>query len=125
MDQPVGIFQQPGRVVIGGGHLKGLRGDDVPEGLVFHGILRQQGHVIGSGIVVFIMEAVGVDKVGVHHADLRGLFIHQVGKFLLAARQIDGQRAGGVVAGYHHGAVKQVDNADLLIPGQGKQKGCR
>lgn len=43
----------------------GNGGNDLREGLVFHGVLGNQVHIVGGGVVVFVKETVGVGEVGV------------------------------------------------------------
>ena len=63
-----------GVIVVGGG------GGDLRKVGQAHGILGDGDHVPGGGVVVFVVKAVGVGKVGVGAAQLRGFFVHQLHK---------------------------------------------
>ena len=101
-------------VHVGGGHVVAFGGDNGAEGLVLHGLLAHEEDVIGGGVVVVVMVAVGVGKVGVVHAQLCGPLVHQFHK----AGHIAGHRLGhyvaGLVGGGDEGGIEQVDDADLL-----------
>ena len=48
------------------------------EFLVLHNVTAQQRHIVGRGVVVIVVQAVGFYKVGVVHADFGGLGVHQL-----------------------------------------------
>ena len=48
------------------------------EFLVLHSVTAQQRHIVGGGVVVIVVQAVGFYKVGVVHADFGGLGVHQL-----------------------------------------------
>ena len=48
----------------------------MPKKLVFHGVLREEGLIVGTGAVVEVGEAVRVGVCGPCHSQLLCLFIH-------------------------------------------------
>ena len=70
----------PGGVEVGRGHIVAHRGDDLPEIRVLHGLGTHLGDVPGGGVVGVVMVAVGVDEVGVCHAQSRRPLVHQLHK---------------------------------------------
>ncbi|MPN46256.1 hypothetical protein SDC9_193840 [bioreactor metagenome] len=71
--------------------------------------------------MALVVETVGIGKMGIVHADFGCLLVHKNGKLFLAPCQMDSQRTGRIVSGNQHDAVKQVDNAQLLVPGKGRR----
>ena len=57
---PVQVF-----LLVGGAGVVAWGGHDFAEGLVLQGILGNQVHIVGGGVVVGIEQAVGIDEVGV------------------------------------------------------------
>ena len=72
-------------------------GHDLTDRRVLQGVCRNDRQVVGSGIVVLVVQAVRVYKMGVLQAKLTGALVHPVGKFLHAVGNRQGERHGGVV----------------------------
>ncbi len=62
--------------------------------------------VIGGGIVIIVMETVGVDKMSVFAAKLRRLIVHHFGKVIHTAPDMFGHGVGHFVGGACQNAVK-------------------
>ena len=81
---------------------------DGHEQLVLHGFLRNQEHIVGSGVVVVVGQTVRVFKVGVHTAQLLCAFVHLCHETGNGAVQVCGNDVGCFVCGCQQGAVQQV-----------------
>ena len=79
-----------------------------------HGLLGHDINVPGGGVVVGVVQAVGVHKVGVLHPQLLGPLVHQVHEGGDVPGHGHGQDVGGLVGGDHQQAVEQVMDGDLL-----------
>ena len=95
------------RQVGGGDHMVGA-GDDGLKQLVFHGRLHHQGDVIGSGIVIGVVEAVDIDKVGPLASQLLGPLIHVLHKGRLVPVHRLRQDLGRLVGRGEQQAVQQL-----------------
>ena len=108
-----------GAVMLVGDRQHNLRlSHQLGDGLVFHGRQRDLQQVPGGGVVVLVMQAVGVDKMGIGTAQLPGGVVHQLHKIFHAARHMDGQGVGGVVAGTDEQIAHQIHKGDLLADQQ-------
>ena len=107
-DQGVGLVELPGLVEVGGGDRVAHRAHDGAEGGVLHGLGAHYGDVIGRGVVVLIVVAMGVGEVGAGHAQLRRPLVHQVHKVGHAARHRLSQHVACLVGGGGEGAVEYV-----------------
>ena len=107
-------MELPGLVHIGGGDGVALGGDDGAEGLVLHGLHAHEGDVVGGGVVVRVVVAVGVDEVGVRHAQLGGPLVHQLHEAVHAAAHHLGQHVAGLVGRGDEGAVEHVPEGELF-----------
>lgn len=99
---------------IGGGDLNDLGVADGHEHLVLHGLLGDEVEVPGGGIVVGVLKAVGVGKVGVLTADGVGPGVHVIHEGLDGAGDSLGQNVAGLVGGYHQDAVEELFHCQLL-----------
>ena len=75
-----------------------LGGADAGHRGVFQAGAGQKGHVIGGRVVLLLVEAAGIGKVGVAHAKLPGLLIHKLCKALQVLPNPAGNDLGGIVA---------------------------
>ena len=96
-----------------------FRGNDAAECPVFHGIPGETGHVFGGGIMIFIGHAIGIDKMGMVHADFLCLCVHVLCKGRKAAGQVFCDGCGGTVIGNHHHLVPKVVQGNPLSAVQG------
>ena len=67
------------------------------EGLVAHEVRAEADHVVGGRVLAVGVEAGHVDGVGVGEPEGGGVGVHQLGEGRLAAGDVDGEGAGGVV----------------------------
>ena len=74
-------------------------GGDPHQGLVFQRGPGQLRHVPCSGIVLLVIQTVGVGEGGMFHPQLPGLFVHQGYKALDAAAHMLGHRHRRIVSG--------------------------
>ena len=93
---------------------------DLPEGGVPHGGLDDQGQVGGGGVVVFVVEAVGVGEVGAGAAQGLGLVVHQLDKGLNGAGYVLGDDVAGLIGRGHHDAVEEVPQGQHLAGHQAR-----
>ena len=113
-EKVVGGVVGPGVGEIGGGDLNDLGVADGHEHLVLHGLLGDEVEVPGGGIVVGVLKAVGVGKVGVLTADGVGPGVHVIHEGLDGAGDSLGQNVAGLVGGYHQDAVEELFHRQLL-----------
>ena len=112
--QTVGVVQGPLGRLVGGGDGIGVRRDDLPEGGVGHALLGHEIDILGGGVMVGVVQAVGVYKVGALHAQLLGALVHLLHEGGDVAAYGHGQDVGRLVGRVDHQAVEQVLNGDLL-----------
>ena len=67
-----------------------------------------QIHLVGRGVVVLVGQSVGIGKVGVGTAQLRGALVHQLHKGADAAGDAVGNDVAGLIGAVDHRAVEQV-----------------
>ena len=91
------------------------RGDRVVLGEVVDQRARQQRDVVRGRVVIRDRVAGGVLEVGVDHAELLGVGIHQPGERLLGTGGVFGQRDRGIVAGLDDHAVQQILQRYLAV----------
>ena len=108
VDHCRGVGEVVGPAIFRGSHGVGGGGDDLAERLVAHGLLGDEGEVVGGGIVRVVVIAVGVGKVRARAADLGGAVVHHGDKFGHAAAHEVGDGVGAVVARMQHRAVEQI-----------------
>ena len=65
-------------------------------------------HIIGSGIVVLIRQAVRVGKVGIAQSQRRHLLVHQLRKVGQVPAHRLGYGIGAVIGGFHHRPVQRI-----------------
>ena len=121
-EQGVGVQQHAFTRHICGGHDIAGRGDDLPEGRVGHGLLGHAIDVPGRGVMLAVVQAVGVHKVGAGHAQLLGPLVHPLDKGRDVPTDGHGQDIGRLVGGGQHQAVEQVVDGDLF-PGLQVRRG--
>ena len=119
--QPVGGVDGAALLEVGGGQIIAGRAGDGPEGLIFQGLHGDFRHVPGGGVVLLVVEAVGIDKVGAGAAQIPGGLVHQLHEGLHGAGNIFGDHVAGFVGGFQHQAVEHILQPHLF-PGQ--QTGC-
>ena len=81
-------MQLPCLGLVGGRHLIGHGAGDGHEGLMLHGLPEEQIDIVGGGIVVHIVQAVGVGKVGAGAAQLLRPLVHQLHKGLTVSARM-------------------------------------
>ena len=79
-----------------------------------HGLLGHGVDVPGGGVVVVVVQTVGVHKVSALHAQLLGTGIHKLHKGGDIAAHRHSQNVGRLVGRDHHQAVEEVLDGDLL-----------
>ena len=85
------------------------------EGRIVQRCLQELCHICRAGIVLSVGQAGRICKMGVLHAKLCGLLVHQRGKvFFTAAYQLR-QRLTAFCAGGQHRTIEQVTHRDSLI----------
>ena len=115
VDEFVGVFERQGRgVQVGCVNRVGARGDDAAELFVLQRVGGEPRHVARGGVVVVVVYAMGVHKMGAGHAELGGLAVHAVGERLDGAGRVAGDGGRRVVARDEHEPVEQVAQADRL-----------
>ena len=133
-EQVVGGVQYPLLREIGGRH--GVLGGvaDGHEGGILHGLLGDQVHIPGGGVVLGVMKAGGVGKVGVSAAQGLGLGIHHIHKGGDSACHLLAQDIASLVGGDHQHAVEHLlhrhgltllnTGGAAVIAEAGKGSGC-
>ena len=90
-------------------------GNDGPQFLPLQYRPGQNGHIVGGGVVVRVIQTIGVCKVGVVHAQLGGLFVHLRHEALHVSPAVACNGQGRVVARGEHQPVEQSLQGDLLL----------
>ena len=85
----------------------GPGGGDPHQRLVFQGGPGQLCHVPGGGIMVLVVQAVGIGKGGIFHLQFPGLFVHQRHKALHTAAHMLGDGHRRIVAGAEQQSIQQ------------------
>ena len=125
--QAVGGVDGALRLKVGGREDVGRGADNGAEGVVLHGRLGHEEDVVSGGVVLRVVEAVGVGEMGVLHAKLLSPGVHPGHKLRLRPAHGLGQNVAGVVAGGQQVAVEQAEHRQLLprldfgggaVPGQ-------
>ena len=99
--QVVGGIQVPLAAHVRGGDGGGGRVADGHKVGVFHGGLRDKVHIPGGGVVLGVVEAVGIREMGVFTAKLRRLVVHGGHKGVDRAGDSLRQNIAGLVCGHH------------------------
>ena len=113
-EQRVGVDEAALGREIGGRDSVVGGGDDLPEGGVGHGLLGHLVDVPGRGVVVGVVQTVGVGKVGARHAQLLGSLVHAIHKGGDVPADGHGQDVGRLVGRGDQQAVEQVLHRDDL-----------
>ena len=101
-------------LLVGGLHGIGRCAEQLGKARHRHRPLCQAGHVVGCGVVVGAVQAVGIYKMGARQAQLRGFGVHQLHKRLHAAGGVLCQHIGCVVGtGQDRGMEQIVERHDL------------
>ncbi len=87
---------------------------DLPEGGILDGILQDLRHVGAAGVVLRVIEARGIHKVGIRAADGGGLLIHELCKGGIGAGDILRQGIGAVVGGMQQERIEAVPDGQLV-----------
>ena len=107
-DKGVGGVELPDVGHVGGRHIIGLAAHDGHERLVFHSLPGEQIDVPSCGIMVRVVEPVGICEVGAGAAKLRRPLVHQVHKGADGAADGLGQDVGRLVGGDDQQAIEQL-----------------
>lgn len=99
---------QPVWMKVGGAGGVFRRGEDLPEGFILQDGAQQEQDVPRRGIMVIVVQAGGIDKMGGRHADALSLPVHPFGKGGFGAVQRHGQHHRRLSAGGEHRPVEQV-----------------
>ena len=67
------------------------------ESFIFHTVIGKDGKIFCGGVVLFAVKTVGVFKVGIHKSQLRRLAVHEKGKALDAACDMQGNGSCRIV----------------------------
>ena len=96
--------------------MEGVFGDlgDFKVSVVLQGGLQNQGQIVGGRVVVFVVDAHRVGKVGVLAAQLGGLPVHMVHKVLDGAVHSHSQHVAGVGVGGDKRQVEQLLHSEHL-----------
>ena len=103
---------------VGGSQCGDSATDNVPEFLIFHGSLGNDGKIPGGGVVLGVGESVTVGKMGAGAAQFLCLFVHQLHEFLPGAADVFRHHVGGFTGGYHQQRLKQPMDAHGLAHNQ-------
>ena len=99
-----------------------LRCKDHAESCILQCCLQQLCHIRRAGIVLSIRQTGRIRKMGVFHAKLRSLLVHQCGKVILTVAHQPRQRLTAFCAGGQHRTIEQVPHRDRL-PGRKARHG--
>ena len=91
----VGIFLDWGAFHIG--ETVGAGTADFYKGWVLNGRLGDSCHVVGGGVVVFVVESAGIGEMASGAAQAGGPLVHQVRKCLAGAADVLRQGVGALV----------------------------
>lgn len=115
--QPVGAVESPFGLQVGGSHAPFIvAAEHIHKARLLHGPAGQIGHIPGAGVMVFIVQAVGVGIMGVGQAQFFGLGVHlfhAAGNGTVVA-EVFRQGVGPIVGALHLGAVDHVLQRDHL-----------
>ena len=89
-------------------------GGDGQERLTFHGLLHDETKVPGGSVVVFVVETVGIGKMGTGAAQSLGFFVHHFHKGIDRTSDIFSGHIAGLIGRGKHDAVQQFLNSQLL-----------
>ena len=89
-----------GRIFLGRRQVIGQGGGNCAHRTVLKSSLGDQRHVIGRGIVVIVVEPVGIGKMRVGAAQGRGPGVHHIRKLGVAARHVLRQSVAHLVGGF-------------------------
>ncbi|MPM89478.1 hypothetical protein SDC9_136587 [bioreactor metagenome] len=95
-------------------HGFGSGGHNLPQRFIVHALRRQLGHVGRRGIVLFVIQPVGVCKAGAVHPQRGRPLVHPVHKGLHVSRAVARHGEGRVVAGLQQQTVEQRLQGKLL-----------
>ena len=94
------------------GHRPG--GGDAHQGLILHRRAGQKGHVPGGGVVILMVQAIGVSEGAVLHPQISGGLVHHAHESRLTAAHMTRDGHCGIVSGTEHQAVEQRLQRQLL-----------
>ena len=100
--------------LVGGGHIVGFACANGCEQLVLHGFPSHKINVPGGGVVLRIMQAIGIHKMGALAAKLLGALIHQIHKTGDGAGYSFGQHIGDFIGGNNQQAVQKFLHCQCL-----------
>jgi len=90
------------RLLVGRGNLVGLGGDKLTEQRIVPGCLGNLHHVAGSGIMLLIMETIGIIKMCVFTAELCSSLVHQLNELLYRTAGFLGQCQSHFIGRFQH-----------------------
>ena len=108
---------------IGGAHLVAVRTDDILEGIVLHRLIGQGRQVTRGGVMVVVMQTVGIHEVGIGHAKHLGSLVHQLDELAFRPADMLCHGDGCVVTGAEDRAVEKVQHGELLTLLQTQHRG--
>ena len=113
-DQVVGGAQGAGGAEIGSRNDGGGRVADRHKPLMLHSLLGNEVHIPSGGIVLRVVESVGVDKMGVNTAQGLRFGVHLPNKGGHGTGDGFRQNMAGLIGGDQHHAVQQVLHSQNL-----------
>ena len=108
------VFGMKGTGAVAGGRGIARPAHQLPKEGQRHGRRGYASEVTGAGVVLGVVETVGVHKMGVGAAQGRRFGVHAGSKGIHGPGNVHGQCHGGVVAADHHEAVEQVPQAEFF-----------
>ena len=101
-------------MLIGRRYHIGWRSGDDAEHLILPCRLCDQRHIVGTGIVIFILKPVRIVKMRILAAQFRRLLIHHGDKVLHGAADVLRHRICTLIRGFEHDRVKTLLQSHLL-----------
>ena len=65
--------------------------------------------------MIRVRQTSAVGKMGVGHAELRGILVHDLSEYLFGTGDMFGQRHTGIIAGLDNDTLEQLLDSDLLV----------
>ena len=109
-----GVREHTRAVQVAFGQVIGVGFGDIAEGFVLHGGLRQLGHIAHGGIMVVVVQTVGVHEVRGGAAVHGGSLVHHLHKGVHRSAHGFGDEVCALVGGAHEGAVEQILEIDAF-----------
>ncbi|MPN02420.1 hypothetical protein SDC9_149636 [bioreactor metagenome] len=106
-EQVVGGMETASIGEVGGGNLRHAHVADLHEFRIFQCRYRNEVQVPRGGIVLRVVQTVGIGKVGILAAKLLGFGVHGIHKSVHTAADRLGQHIAGLVGGNHQHALEE------------------